>query len=843
MKKINIILALLLSLTSLGYAQNSILEARAMPVGSVVTVKGIATNGSELGIIRYLQDETAGIAAYGSMVSVVNRGDSITVTGTLKIYNQLLEIDPVTSVIVRSTGNPLPDPIVLTPAQISEPYEGMLVKVNGVLFNDAGQNFTGNKLYTFTANNETGSIYIKNGQDFVGTPIPSSPVNLTAICSQFDYSNPNGGYQLLPRDLNDIFIPSSIYLEGALNNANFTKTSLDFNWSTNISGSTEMFFGPTSELVEANYTSSTGGSTTHEINLSGLNAGEITWVKAFSVSGSDTAFSSVIPFATISNSSGDIKAYFNSPVDVSYSHGVDAIYLPSTMDDTLINYIDRAKYTIDFTIYNFNNSGISNISDALKNATNRGVRVRVIGCGTTANLGINELIGSNVHVLIAPGSSERNGIMHNKFIVFDAQSNDPNDPLVWTGSTNFTDGQINLDANNVIIVQDQSLARAYQIEFEEMWGSYNDEPNSANAKFGFTKKNNTPHEFMINGKRVECYFSPSDGVNNRIVEVINTSDNDLSIATMLMTRIEMANAIAERKSEGVAVNVITNAESGNTAAVNTVLTEALSTHFTFDNVSNGLMHHKFMIVDQGDASSDPMVFTGSHNWSAAANNDNDENTLIFHDDTLANIYYQHFVKRFVDNQGVLFDLTTPPTAVNDIVETYINQLITVEVLLNDINEAPVTLSIEQPATQGNSYIPFANQNVISYMPNEGFFGTDSVIYKIAYQADPSLFSTAKIYVTVINNSSISELNGHSVLKIIPNPAKNVIHIPLSTMMDGKATITIFDLFGKQRFTVNLQGNEKEFYLNLAGVGIESGIYTVVLEEDNKLSTSRLIITD
>ena len=173
--------------------------------------------------------------------------------------------------------------------------------------------------------------------------------------------------------------------------------------------------------------------------------------------------------------------------------------------------------------------------------------------------------------LLVPDSTQRTGIMHNKFIVFDAQSEDPNDPLVWTGSTNFTDGQVNLDANNVIIIQDQSLARAYQIEFEEMWGSYGDSPNAANAKFGSAKKNNTPHEFMINGKYVECYFSPSDGVNSKIVEVINTADNDLSIATMLITRIEMADAIAARKSAGVAVNVITNAEGNNSATVNDIL--------------------------------------------------------------------------------------------------------------------------------------------------------------------------------------------------------------------------------------------------------------------------------
>ena len=90
MKKTLLITLISLFIFSTGFTQNTILEARQMGVGAVVTVTGIATNGPELGIIRYFQDNTAGIAAYGSMIGTVNRGDSITVTGTLKNYNQLL---------------------------------------------------------------------------------------------------------------------------------------------------------------------------------------------------------------------------------------------------------------------------------------------------------------------------------------------------------------------------------------------------------------------------------------------------------------------------------------------------------------------------------------------------------------------------------------------------------------------------------------------------------------------------------------------------------------------------------------------------------------------------------
>lgn len=843
MKKTLILALAFLGISTMINAQNTILEARNMPVGSVVTVKGIVTNGEELGIIRYLQDNTAGIAAYGPSTSVANRGDSVLVTGTLKVYNQLLEIDPVSSFTVLSTGHPVPEPIVLTPGQIAEAYESMLLKVEDVNFTDAGTLFTGNKKYEFTANGESGFIYVKNGQnDIIGQPIPSGNVNITAVCSQFDYNNPNAGYQLLPRTFDDIEQTSSIFLTNTLTNTNFTKTELDFTWTTNIAGSSEIFYGLSEESVNANHMSGTGGSTDHEIFLTGLSAGQIIWVNAFSVSESDTAFSGVTPFATISNSSGDIKVYFNTAVDHEYSHGVDAIVLQNAMDDTLISYINRAKYSVDFTMYNFNNSGISNISNALKAAANRGVTVRVIGCGTTANMGMDELAGSAVNVLIGPSDSQRTGIMHNKFILFDVESDDANEPLVWTGSTNLSDGQINTDPNNVIIVQDQSLARTYKIEFEEMWGSKNATPNAANAKFGFNKKNNTPHEFVIDGKRVECYFSPTDGVNAKIVNNINSASNDLSIATMLITRNEMANAIAERKSAGVAVNVITNAEGNNGATVNTILSAALGTHYVFDNVVNGIMHHKYMVVDQDAPDSDPLVFTGSHNWSAAADNDNDENTLIVHDATIANIYYQNFVKRFVENDGVLFELTGPPTAVNDTVQAQIDHNIIVEVLLNDIKEAPVSLSIETQAENGNAIIPFTNPNVIDYTPAAGFTGIDSVTYKIAYQASPDLNATAIIYITVVNPDGIDENSSLRSLMVYPNPVINgSFHVSCSMRVADQAIIQVLDLTGKQVFEqkVNLNSGENLFDYNIGD--LNQGTYILRLTTTSAVWNHKVII--
>jgi len=136
MKKIFTLSLVFLSISALTMAQNTILEARDMSIETVVTVTGIVTNGAELGSIRYFQDNTAGIAAYEynpAMLSAVNRGDSVTITGKLKLFNQLLELDPLTSVVILSSDNQLPEPIILTPEELTETYEARLVQIKDVL--------------------------------------------------------------------------------------------------------------------------------------------------------------------------------------------------------------------------------------------------------------------------------------------------------------------------------------------------------------------------------------------------------------------------------------------------------------------------------------------------------------------------------------------------------------------------------------------------------------------------------------------------------------------------------------------------------------------------------------
>jgi len=482
-----------------GLFSQTISVVRSQTVGSTVTVRGIVINGSELGPIRYVQDATGGIAIYGSNLASVNRGDSIVATGTLTDYNNLLEVTPVSSFTVYTPLGPVPATQVITPAQAGEPLEAELVTINQVTFTNGGSPITGNTSYTFTASSQSGVIYVRNGSPLVGQMLPLWPVELTGVMSQF-YTT----YQLLPRDSFDIVSNSSIVISTPVVQTNMTTSGFDLNWTTNISGSTFIRYGRT-PVLELGIVNGAAGIN-HTVTVTGANPSDIFYAQAFSVNGTDTATSTVRAYATISASSGWIKVYFNKSVDTTLSTGTDAEILFYAIDDTLIAYIDRAQYSIDFTIYHFDNQNISNISTALNNAYNRGVRVRVIVDGSYVHPAVAQL-DPNIEVLYSPVGGNYT-IMHNKFVVFDAESPNPNEAIVWTGGTNFSDGQINEDPNDVIIFQDQSMAKGYTIEFEEMWGDTGLVPDTTASRFGQYKTNNTPHEYVVRMEQTEKLQRP-----------------------------------------------------------------------------------------------------------------------------------------------------------------------------------------------------------------------------------------------------------------------------------------------------------------------------------------------
>jgi phosphatidylserine/phosphatidylglycerophosphate/cardiolipin synthase-like enzyme len=653
-----------LLLSSLVEAQTiSIATARGMSDDDTVTVSGTTTNGAELGIIRYFQDGTAGIPAYGASVSTVDRSDSITVTGILKTYNGLLEIDPILSLVNHGPADAVIQPTLITADELGEAIEGSLVQIDNVVFNDGGGTFSGNSTYSFTADGESAIIYLRSSVDLVGEIIPVGAVTLVGIASQYSFTG-FGGFQILPRDVNDIINDSPINIISSIDQSDLSTTGFTLSWLTDAESSTGVFYGTDeyASISEMDVLYTDEAVFEHNYTLSGLEDGTVYFAKAFSVAGNDTAISNTAAFATVSTSSGEMVILFNFPVDHSYASSEEnfATYTTS-MADSVVSWIDRAMISLDIAMYNLN---MPSIQDAINDAYLRGVQVRYIAEGANANIGLNYL---NTNIPVLERENAVSSGMHNKFMIIDADSTE--NAWIMGGSTNFSSNMVD-DPNNMIFIQDQSLARAYRVEFEEMWGGNGAQPNTSNSKFGEEKINNTPHNFIINGDPVELYFSPTDGTTNVIIETIESANQNINFATLVFTRDDIADAVINMNYDFFVTARGIIEQINVTGSEYQVLLDNDVNVLSYQDLP-GQLHHKYVIVDEGALNDDPIILSGSHNWSSAAETTNDENILVIHNAEIVNQFYQEFKARYneltvgIEESGESLQLTLYPNPAKD----------------------------------------------------------------------------------------------------------------------------------------------------------------------------------
>lgn len=417
-----------------------------------------------------------------------------------------------------------------------------------------------------------------------------------------------------------------------------TTSSFAVSFSANLLGEGVVKYG----LSQNNGTVvvNTAPAPSHTIVLEGLQPATVYYVRAgFVIAPGDTLYSEPEPMLTASLSSGDIKVYFNSEVDHDYALIEEATSLGDLFPDTLIAYLDRAQHSIDFTAYNIDNQ--NGLIDALNAAHNRGVNVRFVGHNSMNQDNFTLIqVGDGNKVLSPTGFAPSGGfygLMHNKFIVIDAESPNPFEPIVITGSTNFTNNQLKVDPNNLIIFQDQSLARGFTMEFEEMFGE----------TFGPEKSVKTPKEFNIGGVRVEAHFSPKSRVEEILLEKIADFEHDMYFGIFSHTRVPISEAIAQRANEGYFVAGILNQINQSNEEF-TILENALGARVFVDALP-GSWHHKYALFDPNCENGNPMVYTGSANWSNNGNLRSDENVVIVHDLNIANQYYQEFMARYLGN--------------------------------------------------------------------------------------------------------------------------------------------------------------------------------------------------
>lgn len=634
-------------------------------IGTAVSVSGVVTVGvgtfTDTYTDVYVQDPTGGIAIYNAAVLYnFAIGDSVTIDGTIAQYRGLTEVTLATYT-VHATGHGVPAPLVVQCDDVehaflpdySEPNEGRLVRLNDVTWSGAWPSFSG----PITLHDDSGTctLYIDGTTGCQSMDPPAGPFDVVGIVKQYaGYSPPyTSGYEFMPRSPDDFTIlPGPQILEGP-RETDLRPDQVTIHFVTADATTATVEYGTTANY-ELGVATDGLDQTTHDVVLTGMSAATIHHYRVTVTDevGETTTPDKLFCTASAEGGTGVIRCIFNKSIDSSVATWEVATG-GQDLTGWIVDRIQATESTIDVAMYSFD---LAPVADALIAAKDRGVRVRFVYDNRNPyQAQVQRLVQNGIPVIDdAFGPNTGSEIMHHKLWIFDANVADPAKPWVYTGSWNLSQEGTYTDAQNVILLQDQALARVCTAEFNEMWGSSITVPNPDQSKFGTNKTDNTPKVFNIGGREVELYFAPSDPWIAAYISEVEHADFSLHFCVMSYTRFDLCDEMELRwlGVPGMEIRgVFDSSESGNESS------QYPPMHGEGDYAWNppadvwldaetGTLHHKYLLVDVNRSGSDPVVMTGSANWSNAAVGENDENVVIVHDATLANCYFQEFAARY-----------------------------------------------------------------------------------------------------------------------------------------------------------------------------------------------------
>jgi phosphatidylserine/phosphatidylglycerophosphate/cardiolipin synthase-like enzyme len=283
--------------------------------------------------------------------------------------------------------------------------------------------------------------------------------------------------------------------------------------------------------------------------------------------------------------------------------------------NTLVGDINLANQSVDMAMYNFS---LPEVGDALIHAAQRGLAVRmVVDSDAQDGIELQRLKNTGIKIL----GDRRESLMHNKFVIIDRTT-------VWTGSLNLTYSGSMDDENVLVEIRSTELAANYLSKFNEMFN---------NDKFGPDSRAKTINtRFIFAGIPVENYFSPEDKISSRLVSLIGKAQKSVHVLAYSFTQDRLADALIKADKNGVDVRGVFDEEStGSNQGADFPRLKKAGLDVKLDG-EPGLMHIKAIIIDG------KTVAFGSYNYTASAENYNDENVLIITDPVLAGSFEQAF---------------------------------------------------------------------------------------------------------------------------------------------------------------------------------------------------------
>lgn len=293
-----------------GTSLSTIQAARLAGPGATVTVRGIISNGAELGQLRFVQDKQAGLAAFSlnnPSFAALQPGDSVQFTGTLKNYSGLLEMDPVATVQKLASGRRIPV-LETTAAEAAtlfvEANEGRLLHIRGLASITASDGtpaeaLKGNTNYLLNGQKATPiriNIASTGETGLVGTTVPAGDYDLLGMLSQFTNTG-TGGYQLLPRLATDFVVGGGlpVIVAEPVPTA-ISRTGFTVHFTTRNPGTATVEYGKTNALGQKVQLSTPG--TAHTVDLTDLEPGTVYYVRVSATNAVGTSAAPAVPMIT-----------------------------------------------------------------------------------------------------------------------------------------------------------------------------------------------------------------------------------------------------------------------------------------------------------------------------------------------------------------------------------------------------------------------------------------------------------------------------------------------------------------------------------------------------------------
>ena len=250
------------------------------------------------------------------------------------------------------------------------------------------------------------------------------------------------------------------------------------------------------------------------------------------------------------------------------------------------------------------------------------------------------------------------GLGHNKFVVL---SDKTGPKAVWTGSTNWSTTGLCTQVNNGLIIEDRDVAKIFRKQWDRLADASPPTLDPANFPKELVKANDTSHSYNVKGSKITVTFTrTSDGSDmDELTDVINSAKDSILFLMFTPGKAGLHTLAGQRANEkdmyvkGVVSTLGQTKADSDKNVLDITLVSSDKTfkpdHYTvlqpqgtdvdlgpwiaevtrrdfLGQVGHAIVHSKVLVIDP--LSANPIVVTGSHNFSTSASEKNDENLVI-----------------------------------------------------------------------------------------------------------------------------------------------------------------------------------------------------------------------